>query len=166
MVPPSWRSASTARPPCRAAVPLRYGRTIPGPFPQRGLAPSKESRGHVSGFRAASPLAVQPHLAGAPSVSSVSCSELQSRPHNVRVPSLQSCVTLCNPTDCSTPGSSLHGIFQGKMPSSRGIFPIQVSNPHLLHLLHWQAGSLPLAPPGKAHKVMVTADSHILYLFL
>ena len=22
-------------------------------------------------------------------------------------------------------------------------------NPHLLHLLHWQAGSLPLAPAGK-----------------
>ena len=22
-------------------------------------------------------------------------------------------------------------------------------NPHLLRLLHWQAGSLPLAPPGK-----------------
>ena len=165
-MPPSWRSASTARPPCRAVVPLRYGQSTPGPFLQRGLAPPKESRGHVSGFRAASPLAVQPHLAGAPSVSSVSCSELQSRPHNVCVPSLQSCVTLCNPTDCSTLGSSLHGIFQGKMPSSRGIFLIQGSNPHLLHLLHWQAESLPLAPPGKLHKVMVTADSHILYLFL
>ena len=30
------------------------------------------------------------------------------------------------------------------------IFPVQVSNPCLLHLLHWQAGSLPLAPPGKS----------------
>ena len=31
------------------------------------------------------------------------------------------------------------------------IFPTQGSNPRLLHLLHphWQAGSLPLAPPGK-----------------
>ena len=29
------------------------------------------------------------------------------------------------------------------------IFPTQGSNPHLLGLLHWQAGSLPLAPPGK-----------------
>ena len=28
-----------------------------------------------------------------------------------------------------------------------GIVPTQGSNPHLLHLLHWQAGSLPLAPP-------------------
>ena len=30
-----------------------------------------------------------------------------------------------------------------------GIFLTQGSNPHLLHLLHWQAGSLPLVPPGK-----------------
>ena len=30
------------------------------------------------------------------------------------------------------------------MPSSRGIFPTQGSNPQLLHLLHWEAGSLPL----------------------
>ena len=28
------------------------------------------------------------------------------------------------------------------------IFPAQGSNPHLLCLLHWQAGSLPLAPSG------------------
>ena len=35
------------------------------------------------------------------------------------------------------------------MPSSRGIFLTHGSNPHLLCLLHWQTGSLPLAPPGK-----------------
>ena len=29
------------------------------------------------------------------------------------------------------------------------IFPIQGLNWHLLHLLHWQVGSFPLAPPGK-----------------
>ena len=28
-------------------------------------------------------------------------------------------------------------------------FSIQGSNPHVLHLLHWQVSSLPLAPPGK-----------------
>ena len=27
----------------------------------------------------------------------------------------QSCPTLCDPTDCSPPGSSVHGIFQAKM---------------------------------------------------
>ena len=31
----------------------------------------------------------------------------------------------------------------------QGISPPQGSNPHLLCLLHWQVGSLPLAPPGK-----------------
>ena len=31
----------------------------------------------------------------------------------------------------------------------QGIFPTQGLNPHLLHLLHWEADSLPLAPPGK-----------------
>ena len=31
----------------------------------------------------------------------------------------------------------------------QGIFRIQGSNPSLLHFLHWQAFSLPLAPPGK-----------------
>ena len=30
----------------------------------------------------------------------------------------------------------------------QGIFPTQGLNPHLFWLLHWQAGSLPLAPPG------------------
>ena len=31
----------------------------------------------------------------------------------------------------------------------QGIFPTQGSNLYLLHPLHWQAGSLPLAPPRK-----------------
>ena len=58
-------------------------------------------------------------------------------------------------TVCSPPGSSVHGILQARilewvaMPSSKGIFPTQGSNLCLLCLLHWQAGSLPLAQPGK-----------------
>ena len=61
----------------------------------------------------------------------------------------QSCPTLCNPVDCSPPGSSV----QGDSPSKKtgvgchfllqGIFPTQGLNPALLHLPHWQAGSLP-----------------------
>ena len=31
----------------------------------------------------------------------------------------------------------------------QGIFPTQGLSPPLLHLQHWQAGSLPLAPPAK-----------------
>ena len=37
----------------------------------------------------------------------------------------------------------------------RGIFLTQGSNPHLLQLLHWQAGSLPLVPSGKPMTVEV-----------
>ena len=29
--------------------------------------------------------------------------------------SLQSCPTLCDPMDCSPPGSSIHGIFQARV---------------------------------------------------
>ena len=45
--------------------------------------------------------------------------------------SLQSSPTLCDPVDCSPPGSSVHGILQARilewvaMPSSRGIFLTQ-----------------------------------------
>ena len=44
----------------------------------------------------------------------------------VHATSLQLCPTLCNPVDCSLPGSSVHGIRQARkvewvaMPSSRG----------------------------------------------
>ena len=36
----------------------------------------------------------------------------------------------------------------------QGIFPIHGLNPCLLCLLHWQVGSLPLAPPGKPNIIM------------
>ena len=36
----------------------------------------------------------------------------------------------------------------------QGIFLTQGSNPHLLRLLHWQVGSLSLAPPQK-HKITI-----------
>ena len=67
---------------------------------------------------------------------------------------LQSYLTLCNPMDCTLPGSSVSGILQARilewvaMPSSRGIFLTQGSHLCLLSL-HCQTGSLPLAPPGK-----------------
>ena len=57
--------------------------------------------------------------------------------------------------DCSLPGSSVHGTSQARIlelvaiSSSRGIFPTLGSNPRLLCLLHWQAGSLPPALCGK-----------------
>ena len=50
----------------------------------------------------------------------------------------------------SLPGCSLHGTFPGKNIGVgchffQGIFPTQGSNPHLLHLLHWQMDSVPLS---------------------
>ena len=51
----------------------------------------------------------------------------------------QSCPTLCDPTDCSLLGSSIHGIFPGKSAGVgchfplQGIFPTQESNPGLPH---------------------------------
>ena len=50
----------------------------------------------------------------------------------------QSCPTLCDPMDCSPPGSSVHGILQARMMESchallQGIFPTQGRNPGLPH---------------------------------
>ena len=74
--------------------------------------------------------------------------------------SLQSCLTPCNPVDCSPPGSSVHGS-RGLQPARllcpwaspgkstgggchgllQGAFPTQGSNPHLL-CLAWAGGFL------------------------
>ena len=79
--------------------------------------------------------------------------------------------------DCSLPGSPVHGILQARilewvaMPSSRGSSP-QSYGTHLSYVSctgrqDWQAGSLPLAPPGKPlHKtlcVLVTQLCLTLY---
>ena len=51
----------------------------------------------------------------------------------------QSCPALCDPMDCSLPGSSVHGDSLGKNTGVgchvflQGIFPTQGSNPGLLH---------------------------------
>ena len=54
----------------------------------------------------------------------------------------QLCPTLCDPMDCSLPGSSVHGDSPGKNTGVgcpallQGIFLTQVSNSYPLHLLH------------------------------
>ena len=61
------------------------------------------------------------------------------------------------PRDYSPSGSSVHGdspgsnIGVGCHALLQGISPTQGSNPGLYCLLLWQAGSLPLAPPGEPH---------------
>ena len=68
----------------------------------------------------------------------------------------QSCLALCDLMDCSPPGSSVYGDSAGKNTRVgchallQEIVLTQGSNPpRLLHLLHWQVGSLSLAPLGK-----------------
>ena len=68
--------------------------------------------------------------------------------------SLQSCLTLCNPIDCSPPGSSVRGIFQARIlewvaiPSSRGSSwsRDRTCRSYLSCIGRW---ALILVPPGK-----------------
>ena len=46
-------------------------------------------------------------------------------------------------------GFSSQGYWSGLPCPPQGIFPTQRWNPHLLCLLHWQAGSLPLSHLGR-----------------
>ena len=77
---------------------------------------------------------------------------------------LQSCQTVCNPMDCSPPGSPVHGFLQARilewiaMTSSKGIFQTQGSNLCLLHLPHRKAGSLPLAHLGSPNRLCMYAQ--------
>ena len=70
---------------------------------------------------------------------------------------LQSCPTVCDPLDCTLPGPFVCEILQatpgeGCHTLLHWIFLTQRWKPRLLHLLHWQAGSLPLTPPEKPLK--------------
>ena len=62
----------------------------------------------------------------------------------------QSCLILCNLMDCSSPSSTVHEIFQGRILEqiaisfSMGIFLTQRLNPLVLPLLHWQVDSIQL----------------------
>ena len=70
----------------------------------------------------------------------------------------QSCLTLCNPMDCSTPGFSVYGILQARILEwvavlfSRGSSQsrdIEPGSPAL------QADSLPSEPPEKLQKLVL-----------
>ena len=87
----------------------------------------------------------------------------------VHAQSLQSCLTLCNPMECSPPGSSVHEDSPGKNTAVgfcallKRIFLTQGLNLCLLCLSHQQAGSLPLASPGK-HYRMINQESNLQIL--
>ena len=67
----------------------------------------------------------------------------------------QSCLTLCDPMDCSPPGSSVHGILQARILAWVAMHPppgdlpdpgIEPQSPAL------QAGALPSERPGKPRR--------------
>ena len=70
----------------------------------------------------------------------------------------QSCLTLCNPFDCSPPGSSVHGISQARILewvaifSSRGLSQPRDSTTYPVSP-ELQADSLPSEPSGKPSKI-------------
>ena len=79
----------------------------------------------------------------------------------VRAKSLQLCLTLCDPVGCSQPGPSVHEILRQQYWSglpfpSPGDLPDPGIERASLMSLHWQVGSLPLAPPGKLSTVYNT----------
>ena len=56
----------------------------------------------------------------------------------------QSGMTLCDLLNFSQPGSSVHGIYQGRILEQVAISFSRGSNPCLLHLAHWKVHSLVL----------------------
>ena len=64
----------------------------------------------------------------------------QFTPNLMHARSLQSCLTLCNPMDCSPPGSSVHGILQARIlewllfPSSGDLPDPEITASLLLNL--------------------------------
>ena len=71
---------------------------------------------------------------------------------------LQLCTILCDPVDLRWQDSSAMRLYYQEywnaLLGPLGIAPIQGSNPCLLHILHWQAGSLILVPLGKPKSVI------------
>ena len=90
----------------------------------------------------------------------------------VHAKSLQLCPTLCDPMDYSPLGSSIHGkrqeYWNGLLHPppgdllDPGIKPASHVSLCLLCLLHWQEGSLPLAPPRK-HNCLINFKA-VIYL--
>ena len=69
----------------------------------------------------------------------------------------QSCLILCDPVDCSPPGSSVHGISQARILEWVAISSSRGSSQHglnscLLYLLQWHTNSLPLHHLGSPHR--------------
>ena len=86
-------------------------------------------------------------------------------PQSMHTQSLQLCPTLWDPMDCIPPGLSGHGIPQAgilewvAIPSLKGIFPTQGSNP-ISCAPALKADSLVLEPPRKPRIHTITVQQH------
>ena len=78
------------------------------------------------------------------------------------------CPTLCDPMDCSLPGSSVHGIFQARIMEWVGIsYSRDLPNPGIEpRSPALQADSLPAEPPGKPKNTGVGGLSLLQGVFL
>ena len=65
----------------------------------------------------------------------------------------QSCLTLCDPMDCSSPGSSVHGILQARILEWLPFpLPGDLPDPGIKPVSPvWQANSLPLNHQGRPY---------------
>ena len=80
----------------------------------------------------------------------------------------QLCPTLCDPMNCSLPGSSAHGISMARILKwvaisySRVIFPTQGSNSRLLSLLHLAGRFFPSEPPVEPLNMHMNKDQRVM----
>ena len=88
---------------------------------------------------------------------------LSHREDSMHAKLLQSCPTLCDPTDCSPWDSPGKNTEVGCHFLLQRIFLVPGLNLCLLSLLHWQEGSLPLAPCRNILCVCVYAHETTCY---
>ena len=76
----------------------------------------------------------------------------------------QLCLTLCNPRDCSLPGSSAQGTLQARMLERVAVPPPGISRPGIEPgCPSLQADSLPSEPPGTFLSRLYTYLVHCVY---
>ena len=88
---------------------------------------------------------------------------------NTKVEAAQSCLTLCDPLDCSLPGSSVHGILQTRILEWVSIpFSRRFSWPRDRTHVSYIAGRffLPSEPPGKPKLLFLIIFLQKRYLVL
>ena len=68
---------------------------------------------------------------------------------NLHILKLQSCLIVCNPMDCSLPGSSVYGILQARILKGSIFFSRDLPDPGIKRAAPaWQVDSLPLSHQG------------------